>query len=265
MLNNHFFEIGNKSVPLTDIEDQKENEINLENSLISSIWRVDDDELRKQKESENFRNLLNKLPVVSQQKKSSTIVSKQVPKNIMSVEELEKQLHQKHQQSQQLQQHSYYTNPRNMSQSNNNVAPQPIAYIAFAAQPKPNVRVLPSASGVPLLHYSCMPNMATTLAQQKNSNLQSILTKNVPHHRQPGILTLPKNTNVNIDQNPFPFAISTDPYNGLLTDAEKQWLLKVQFAQLNTLTPFIDDYYYYVSRNFPIDIPNSNDGTKFEG
>lgn len=37
-----------------------------------------------------------------------------------------------------------------------------------------------------------------------------------------------------------------DPYSGLMSAREKQWLMNIQMMQLNTGTPYIDDYYYMV-------------------
>lgn len=37
-----------------------------------------------------------------------------------------------------------------------------------------------------------------------------------------------------------------DEYAGLMTNREKQWLLNIQLSQLNTGTPYFDDYYYTV-------------------
>ncbi|GJQ81911.1 putative deadenylation-dependent decapping of nuclear-transcribed mRNA [Trypoxylus dichotomus] len=37
-----------------------------------------------------------------------------------------------------------------------------------------------------------------------------------------------------------------DDYAGLMTNREKQWLLNIQLSQLNTGTPYFDDYYYTV-------------------
>lgn len=37
-----------------------------------------------------------------------------------------------------------------------------------------------------------------------------------------------------------------DPYSGLMSTREKQWLMNIQMMQLNTGTPYIDDYYYTV-------------------
>ncbi|CAH0548821.1 unnamed protein product [Brassicogethes aeneus] len=37
-----------------------------------------------------------------------------------------------------------------------------------------------------------------------------------------------------------------DEYAGLMTNREKQWLLNIQILQLNTGTPYFDDYYYTV-------------------
>lgn len=37
-----------------------------------------------------------------------------------------------------------------------------------------------------------------------------------------------------------------DEFDGLMTNREKQWLLNIQHLQLNTGTPYFDDYYYTV-------------------
>lgn len=38
-----------------------------------------------------------------------------------------------------------------------------------------------------------------------------------------------------------------DDYAGLMNSREKQWLLNIQLLQVNTGTPYFDDYYYTVS------------------
>lgn len=38
-----------------------------------------------------------------------------------------------------------------------------------------------------------------------------------------------------------------DEYAGLMVSREKQWLLNIQLLQVNTGTPYFDDYYYTVS------------------
>ena len=40
-----------------------------------------------------------------------------------------------------------------------------------------------------------------------------------------------------------------DPYAGLMTRKEKDWIIKIQLIQLQTDNPYLDDYYYTVSRN----------------
>lgn len=45
-----------------------------------------------------------------------------------------------------------------------------------------------------------------------------------------------------------------DDYAGLMTAREKQWLLNIQMLQLNTGTPYFDDYYYTVSRTISVTI-----------
>lgn len=37
-----------------------------------------------------------------------------------------------------------------------------------------------------------------------------------------------------------------DEYAGLMVNREKQWLLNIQLLQVNTGTPYFDDYYYTV-------------------
>lgn len=37
-----------------------------------------------------------------------------------------------------------------------------------------------------------------------------------------------------------------DEYAGLMSSREKQWLINIQLLQLNTIQPYIDDYYYTV-------------------
>lgn len=39
-----------------------------------------------------------------------------------------------------------------------------------------------------------------------------------------------------------------DEYRNLMTQRDKQWLIGIQLLQLNTVTPYIDDYYYTVYR-----------------
>lgn len=38
-----------------------------------------------------------------------------------------------------------------------------------------------------------------------------------------------------------------DDYAGLMTQKEKDWIIKIQLLQLQTDNPYIDDYYYTVS------------------
>lgn len=37
-----------------------------------------------------------------------------------------------------------------------------------------------------------------------------------------------------------------DEYAGLMSSREKQWLINIQLLQLNTIQPYVDDYYYTV-------------------
>ena len=38
-----------------------------------------------------------------------------------------------------------------------------------------------------------------------------------------------------------------DEYAGLMTQKEKDWIIKIQLLQLNTDNAYLDDYYYTVS------------------
>ena len=38
-----------------------------------------------------------------------------------------------------------------------------------------------------------------------------------------------------------------DEYAGLMTQREKDWIIKLQLMQLTTDNPYVDDYYYTVS------------------
>lgn len=40
---------------------------------------------------------------------------------------------------------------------------------------------------------------------------------------------------------------SDDPYAGLMTQKEKDWLVKIQLLQVQPENPDVDDYYYVVS------------------
>lgn len=44
--------------------------------------------------------------------------------------------------------------------------------------------------------------------------------------------------------------VSKNEYSCLMSPREKQWLLNIQMLQLNTGTPYFDDYYYTVSYTF---------------
>ncbi|KRT80819.1 hypothetical protein AMK59_6290 [Oryctes borbonicus] len=58
------------------------------------------------------------------------------------------------------------------------------------------------------------------------------------------------NIPINVKAKPEPVAcipeVFKDEYAGLMTNREKQWLLNIQLSQLNTGTPYFDDYYYTV-------------------
>lgn len=55
-----------------------------------------------------------------------------------------------------------------------------------------------------------------------------------------------------------------DEYAGLMTNREKQWLLNIQLLQLNTGTPYFDDYYYtmYKERKTANNNNNNSDNNK---
>jgi len=40
---------------------------------------------------------------------------------------------------------------------------------------------------------------------------------------------------------------NADEYAGLMTQREKDWVVKIQLLQLHTDNPYVDDYYYTVS------------------
>lgn len=40
-----------------------------------------------------------------------------------------------------------------------------------------------------------------------------------------------------------------DAYDGLMTQKEKDWIIKIQMLQLQTDNPYLDDYYYTVSHS----------------
>lgn len=40
---------------------------------------------------------------------------------------------------------------------------------------------------------------------------------------------------------------TVDEYAGLMTQREKDWIIKIQLLQLQTDNPYLDDYYYTVS------------------
>ena len=43
-----------------------------------------------------------------------------------------------------------------------------------------------------------------------------------------------------------------DPYAGLMTKKEQDWIIKIQLMQLQTDNPYLDDYYYTVSGRFAL-------------
>lgn len=45
----------------------------------------------------------------------------------------------------------------------------------------------------------------------------------------------------------YPTQDMEDEYAGLMTQREKEWLLRIQLLQLKSENPYIEDYYYTVS------------------
>ena len=42
-------------------------------------------------------------------------------------------------------------------------------------------------------------------------------------------------------------SFNRDPYANLMTQREKEWIIKIQLMQLHTDNPYVDDYYFTVS------------------
>ncbi|XP_060532824.1 protein PAT1 homolog 1 [Cylas formicarius] len=62
--------------------------------------------------------------------------------------------------------------------------------------------------------------------------------------------------------------VNRDEYAGLMTIRDKQWLLNIQLLQLNTGTPYFDDYYYTIFKerklkNNKENTPNNDKGNWF--
>lgn len=55
-----------------------------------------------------------------------------------------------------------------------------------------------------------------------------------------------------------------DEYAGLMTNREKQWLLNIQLLQLNTGTPYFDDYYYTMYKERKAAINNKRQTKTFQ-
>ncbi|CAG2112085.1 unnamed protein product [Medioppia subpectinata] len=55
-----------------------------------------------------------------------------------------------------------------------------------------------------------------------------------------------------------------DEYSGLMTQREKEWLIKIQQFQTELKDPYVDDYYYvtYISRKIAAKAANNNEKTK---
>ncbi|XP_066257930.1 protein PAT1 homolog 1 [Euwallacea similis] len=63
--------------------------------------------------------------------------------------------------------------------------------------------------------------------------------------------------------------LNRDEYAGLMTPKDKQWLLNIQMIQLNTGTPYFDDYYYTIykerkSKSNKENIHNNDRNNKFQ-
>lgn len=58
--------------------------------------------------------------------------------------------------------------------------------------------------------------------------------------------SIPANVKIKVESIIPVLEIVRDDYAGLMTNREKQWLLNIQLSQLNTGTPYFDDYYYTV-------------------
>ena len=44
----------------------------------------------------------------------------------------------------------------------------------------------------------------------------------------------------------------SDPYAGLMSRKEKEWVMKIQLLQLTSQNPDLDDFYYQVSNFNPV-------------
>lgn len=80
--------------------------------------------------------------------------------------------------------------------------------------------------------------------QQRNNNQQQMYhnVQQQNHHRSRN-----DSGNYNRHHSQKDKEETKDEYEGLMTPREKQWLLNIQLLQLNTGTPYFDDYYYTVS------------------
>lgn len=52
---------------------------------------------------------------------------------------------------------------------------------------------------------------------------------------------------------------SEDPYAGLMTQKEKDWLVRIQLLQVQPENPEVEDYYYLVRRR---DLSHSQNSTE---
>ena len=51
---------------------------------------------------------------------------------------------------------------------------------------------------------------------------------------------------------------SRDPYDGLMTKKEKDWIIKIQLMQLQTENPYLDDFYYTVTATAHCSLSTAN-------
>ncbi|CAG9770202.1 unnamed protein product [Ceutorhynchus assimilis] len=104
----------------------------------------------------------------------------------------------------------------------------------FNFPPPPNLN-----SGPP------MPNQMKNMAAQRQNQMQQHQQQYSPHRQQqmqghPRMRHDSGNYRHNRDYD------DRDEYSGLMTSKDKQWLLNIQMIQLNTGTPYFDDYYYTI-------------------
>lgn len=84
---------------------------------------------------------------------------------------------------------------------------------------------------------SHMNNNHHSIQQQQQLNQQLLQQHHQQNQQQRG------GANGNLQQDDY------DEYANLMSNREKQWLITIQLSQLNTGTPYIDDYYYTVFKD----------------